>query len=142
MSIDILLKGATISVGKDEDFFINEDNVDGELCQAGRLLSFYGTLAVDLKTQLADAESQLELYEATLSKNLRAILKGKGEKMTEGAIKEQILTDDKRIDLFSKVLKFQNDYLKVENLFRSQQKKTDCLISLAYKQRTEIQKAY
>jgi hypothetical protein len=137
----ITLNDEQIRIGEEEDFFINEDNVDGELCKAGRILSFYGTLAADLKAQSAAAKAALESFDASLAQEIRQEFLTKKEKSTEGMIKERVVSNKERKEIINKYIGAERDFQKAENLFRSQQKKVDCVISLSYKQRTEIAKS-
>lgn len=133
----VKLNEQEISIDTDPDFTINEDDIDGELCKAGRLLCFYGDLAAELKGQALNAKTNLEYWDATASQNIRSL----GQKITEGNIKEKVLVNPERKEHLDFFQKSERDFQKIENLYRSQQKKVDCVIALAYKQRTEIAKA-
>ena len=83
-------------------------------------------------------KAHLELKEAQTALKARADL----EKPTEGKVREAEVTNSDRIEAKYDYIAKEGDYQKVENLFRSQQKRVDCIITLANKQRTEIAKAY
>lgn len=126
---------------KDEEFEIDENNVDGELCQVGKNLSFYGNLASDLKANASAKKADLEITAASIATERRKDAEITGTKITEGRIKESVLTDERYKQAVIEHIDAERDAQKIENLFRSQQKRADCLIALAYKQRTEISKA-
>jgi hypothetical protein len=137
--MQVELKGETITFSE-EDFNINEDNVDGELCRSGNLLCFYGNLAAELKGLAVNNKSDLETWDAETSLKLRSEAEVSGKKLTEGRVREMVVSNPDRRGMQQRYIKAETDYQKAENLFRSQQKKADCVISLAYKQRTEISK--
>ena len=124
--------GKTIPLDTDNDFGINEDDVDGELCRAGKLLVYYGDLASTLKAQSARRKADLESGDAQLSIDIRAKAQIKGNKITEGAIKEKVLTEPGQIIKIKVFIETEKDATKLEHFFRSQQKKVDCLIALSY----------
>jgi len=137
--VQVILNGETIQTDL-ESFVLNEDDVDGELCRAGRDLAFYGNLASDLKAQAANAKAAVEKTDAELSMGIRSVAYSEKAKITEGGIKEQVICNEIRQNKIQLQIQAERDFQKIENLFRSQQKKVDCLIALAYKQRTEIAK--
>ncbi len=135
----VLLGDETVKLGPIESFSIDETNVDGELCGAGRELQFYASLSADLKALVATKRLELEAFDAELSIQIRT---NPSEKITEAFVKEKVKADKRHNELSMEVIKSERDYNKVENLFRTHQKRTDCIIALAYKQRTEISKNY
>ena len=121
------------------DFAIDENNVDGELCRAGRELAFYGSQSAEFKANVANKKLELEAFEAMVSLRCRA---NSTQRATEGLITATIAVDPEYQRLSQEVIKAELDYNRAENLFRTHQKRTDCIIALAYKQRTEISKTY
>ena len=135
--LTVTLDGTDISMDPETDFHIDENNLEGELCSEGRLLSFYGQLAADLKAQAVTFKSRLEVRDSQESIGIRL----EGNKITEGGIKERVVTSEDRREYLTKLINAERDFQKIENLFRSQQKKADCLIALTYKVRTELAKS-
>lgn len=135
--VSVNLNGEAIQIGL-ESFTINEDDVNGELCRAGKFLAFFANLAADMKAQAVNYKTALEAFDAEIAIEIRAESIKNGSKITEGGIKERILTHPHRKEQLIKLIKAEQDFQKIENLFRSQQKKVDCLTALAYKQRTEL----
>ena len=133
----VILNNEDVEYDPKGDFFIDEANIDGELCRSGRLLSFYGQLAAELKAHSASRKADLEMFDAELAIGIRA----EGKKVTEGGIKERVITDETRKKVQGVYIKSERDFQKIENLYRSMQKKVDCVIALCYKQRTEIAKS-
>lgn len=139
MDNSVTLNSEEVKLGPVESFNIDETNVDGELCGAGRELQFYASLSADLKALVATKRLELEAYDAECSLTTRRTSE---EKVTEPFVKEIVRADKRHNELSMEVIKAERDYNKVENLFRTHQKRTDCIIALAYKQRTEISKNY
>ena len=123
-----------------EDFHIDENNIEGELCKAGHLLSLYGTLAAEVKLESAKRKESLERKMAEKALNIRETTRNAGLKITEGGIKERILTDTECQQAHNEYIEAEYQFQKTENLFRSMQRKVDCVRTLAYKQQTEIAK--
>jgi hypothetical protein len=125
-----------VEIDLEADFHINEDDVDGELCRAGKILSFYGDLAANLRAQAQRKKDLRDQVNAFYAIELR----NSGEKMTEGSIKEKILANKESQEAQAEYIKSEMFATKAELLFKSQMKKVDCLTALTYKQRVEIQR--
>ena len=121
------------------EFAIDEDNVDGELCQSGAKLCFYGNLAADLEAEAATKKADLEYTYSLLAIQIRKDYTGT-TRLTEGGLKEQITIDGRYINKKNELIETEKNYAKANNFWRAQQKRADCIIALAYKQRTEIAK--
>ena len=127
-----------IKLDIENDFTIDETNIDGELCMASKRMVYYGNLSAELEAQATRSKDRLDQYYSELAIKTRAA--HAGGKLTEGGLKEIILTDPQYISMQDKCT---TDYMyqkKVENFFKSQQKRVDCILALGYKQRAEIQK--
>jgi hypothetical protein len=136
MNNNVTLKTDNIELGDQSTFTIDENNVDGELCQVGSELCFYGNLAAELKAQAASKKLELDAHDSELALQIRSMESDK--RVTEGFVKETIKKNVKHKELTEELIQAERDLLKVENLFKAQQKRADCIIALAYKQRTEI----
>lgn len=134
----VTLKGEEYDVSEEKDFTINEDDINGELCRAGAILAFYANLAADLKAQSQTFKSRIELVESEASQKIRAEAIRTGNKLTEGGIRERVVVDPERIKALEEYNIAERDSLKAEYLFKTQQKKLDCLIALTYKHKAEI----
>ena len=131
----------TLELDLGQDFPIDENNVDGELCRAGALLAYYGNLAADLHAQYIRKKSNLEDYAATVAVEIRGESRTSATKITESGIQEKIITNDGYRQMNKQLIEADRYYRKAENLWKSQQKRTDCLTALAYKQRAEYVRA-
>ena len=128
----------TIALRLDEDFSIDENNIDGELCMAAKRMVYYGNLSAELGAQASRDKDRVEQLYAELDIKTRE--KMSGEKTTEGKIKAIILSTPEYITAQDKHTASVMYQTKTENFFRSQQRRVDCITALAYKQRAEINK--
>jgi len=132
--MEVNLNGEMIIVGNEEDFTIDEMNLEGNLCQVGALLRFYGSLSADLKAQASNKKSHVEEYDAEYSLRVRVT----EDKVTEGLVREKVKADPTHKKKMEEYIIAERDHQKVENLYKSQIKRADVLISLAYSKRQEI----
>lgn len=130
-----------IQLPVEEDFSIDDQALDAELCKIGRLLFYYGDLASELKAQASRKKQDLEFYYAETAKRIRNASLTSKHKTTEGAIKEEVLKDTGYQALAYQLIESEKDAGKVDNFFKSLNKKADVLISLCYKQKAEIARA-
>lgn len=126
-----------VELNVEADFAIDEDKVDSELSRMGHLLSQYGLLAAELKAEVSRKESDVDNFYAYL------YLKTKEEeaKTTEAYLKQTAINNLDHQSLMISLNKTTIQALKMQNLFKSLEKKADCLITLAYNKRAEF-KAY
>jgi hypothetical protein len=113
-------------------------DLDNEACNAPKILLKYGALAADLSTQAATEKARAEIKYSEISQNIRE--KHAGERITEGTIKGMILTDVEYQQCLARQLQAEGYHKKVENMYKTLLKRVDLIISLTYKQRTEIAK--
>lgn len=132
--VEVTLDNRKVQLDLEKDFRIEEFSLEQNMTHAGHVLAYYGDLAADLKGQAA--RYKVDLDETESVKNLK--LRASGDKLTVDAVKAKISTDPEYTSAKKKWIEAERDQQKVENLFRSQQKRVDVLIALAYKQRAEI----
>lgn len=135
---EVILDGQKIEVGNEVEFHINEMDLDSEACSASRILLKYGALSADLSAQAATEKARAEIKYSEISQRIRE--KHAGERITEGTIKGMILTDVEYQQCLARQLQAEGYHKKVENMYRTLLKRVDLIISLTYKQRTEIAK--
>lgn len=124
----------TIKLDVEAAFKLDDNNLDAEICRMGQLLLEYGDLEAELKAQSARKKAAIDYVGSIIAGQIR----DSGKKLTESAIKEQVVLSD---DYQNSVFLFQDaekDSNKITNHFRSLQKKADLLIALTYKQKAEI----
>jgi len=130
-----------VSPNVSDDFAIDENRLDYEMCRLGHLLAYYGNLNADLKAELARKEENLRRTAAVTAQSVRAQAKEKSEKITDATVKERVESDE-FYGRMQAVLQMTRLYaIMAESWFQSMKKKSDLVVSLAYKQGREL-KAY
>jgi hypothetical protein len=124
-----------------DDFAIDENRLDREICRLGHLMAYYGNLAAELKAELARKEEQLKRAYAISAQAIRAECLGKGEKVTDPSIKEKVEVGERYGNQQAGLQITRLYAIMAESWFQSMKKKADLVIALAYKQGREV-KAY
>ncbi len=112
--IKVTLDGEEISLDVEKDFSLDDTNIDAEACRMGKLLMYYGDLAVELKIQAVRAKQHAEEKYSELALEIRS--KGKA---TEGKIKESILTNKEYKEKLVELNKADRYANKVDNFYKS-----------------------
>lgn len=137
--IEVIEDGAWVprarAFNTEEDFLLDETNVDGELCRVGQYLLHYGDAFAELKAEVARKKEVVERHAAVLDAKFRTTM----DKPTEGKIKSAIINDPTYQEAKNQELASTANLIRVDTWYRSLNKKVDCLQALAYKQRREIQ---
>jgi len=123
-----------------EDFKIQSDNIDFELCRMGQLLARYGSLAAELNTNLARKEEELKYISARISAALRSQNEQKGTKMTVDQLKEEVILSVEYQTTLAPLHVLRADAEKVKHWWRSAQAKADALNSLTYWRGAEMRR--
>lgn len=137
---EVFKDGAWTRVGQDvkieEDFKIDPDNLDGEICALPSKMIQYGQLHSQLKSEVSRKEEYVKFIYAQLALKIR----GGEEKVTESTVKEKVTTDQ----IYQQALAEQNhserNSLLAESWWRSINKKADLVQSLVYRESSEIKR--
>jgi hypothetical protein len=144
VTLEILQDGQwvnkVIKISVEKDFVIDENKVEGELCQAGKIMTKYGLLAAELKAQVARYKEHVESESSTVAIGIRHQASVSGSKITEAMVKEEVASHPQVRALKAALNRSELDHGKVDNMFKAIKSKVDCLIALAYHQRAELQK--
>lgn len=124
----------------ENDFQLDESNLNYELCRLGQLLARYGQLAAEQSTNLQRKEAYVKLVKAKVAGALRSEAEQKGKKMTENALEEKVIISDLYQQALQELHILRADAIKVENWYRSLIKKADLITALVYKQNAELRK--
>jgi hypothetical protein len=143
MSVSLLIEvvedGAWVprarTFNTDEDFKLDENNIDGEACAVGQLLLHYGDAMSELKAEVARKKEVVDRIHAVLFAQAKAT----DVKATVDAIKASIVSDPQYQGARNDLLSSEANFIRVETWYRSLNKKIDCLVMIGYKQRKEIQ---
>jgi hypothetical protein len=137
--IEVVIEGAWVpqprAFNTEEDFKLDENNVDGEACAVGQQLLWYGDAMAELKAEVARKKEVVERIHAVLFAQAKAT----DVKATVDAIKATITNDPGYQTARNELLASEANLIRVETWYRSLNKKVDCLVMLGYKQRKEIQ---
>jgi hypothetical protein len=122
----------------EEDFNIQEELLDKEMCRQGRLMLVYGDLMAEMKAMLTRKEENIKLVHAAEAARIRSQAESSGEKLTENKLAEKVLlAKDYQAALFD-LHKCRADALRAINWWYSITKKAEILKALAYRQGQEL----
>lgn len=139
------IKGEWVPVSEEydteDDFRIDPENIDAEICRLPRLLIQYGELYAVLRAQMDRKEEYAKLVYATVAAKKRQEAAETGEKITEGSLKEFVTVSDLYQHALADQFFTKKNALLAENWWRSIQKKADLIQALTYRQNSEIKRA-
>jgi hypothetical protein len=133
-----------IRVGEQEytldpvEFSVDESNITPDLCKIGATMLNYGAVEARLRTEVASKEAYLEKLKADLDTQIRADAITSGEKLTEPKIVHRINADPAYQELLLSLRLSKESFNIMRWAMIALQKKTDILISLAYRERQLI----
>jgi len=118
-----------------DDFSVDASNITPDLCKIGADMLNYGALEAQLRTEIASKEAQLEKLKADLDTQIRAKAMSDGDKLTEPKIVHKIARDPAYHTLLTSLRVSRENFNVMRWVMIALQKKTDILISLAYRER-------
>lgn len=119
----------------ENDFKIDPDALDAEVCALPPLMIRYGQLYSILKSEVSRKEEHAKFAYASLALKIRET-----EKVTESTVKEKVTVDPQyRLALADLNLTEKNAIL-AETWWRSINKKADLVQSLTYRESSEIKR--
>jgi len=124
-------QGVKIVTIDPNDFSIDEANLEGELCNAGVLLCYYGDLAAELDAKASNMKNLVDEARGLECINLRN--QNSGKKLTENMLEELIVSSKAYQVLRSTLVNAQKEALKAQNLFRAMNQRVECLKALSYR---------
>lgn len=124
----------------EEDFSIDEENLNREICRMGQLLARYGTIDAEMNANLKRKEEQVKLVKAQVSGAIRSQAEATSTKMTETKLDEQVTIHNNYQQILNELHVLRADALKVDHWWRSIVKKADLLNALAFRQNAEIKR--
>jgi len=137
---ELFKDGAWTRVGQEvdiaNDFKIDPDNLNGELCALPAKMISYGQLHSQLKSEVSRKEEYVKFIYAQLALNIR----GETEKVTEGKIKEQVTINQQYQQALAELNHSSKNSLLAESWWRSINKKADLIQSLVYRESSEIKR--
>jgi hypothetical protein len=125
-----------------EDFLIDEADLDGLLCRQPEDHGRYGRIMALAKSKVERLEYALEELEANLDtaiRDKRNAMKGKEgeEKLTEGRIKQLIISNPTRLAKINEILEAKEQFEISYAALQASAQKKDCLISIGANRRAQ-----
>ena len=117
------------------DFSIDPSHIDTALCNAGQIMLQYGELEAEVRAEVARKDAHLDQTYADLDSNIRVDAKQNGTKVTENQIKNEILSNPAYQVLMDGLRESQSNQNVMRWEMNALNKKTDCLIAMAYRER-------
>ena len=124
----------------ENDFAIQDANIDAELCKIGQQMARYGSLAAELKANLARKEEEVKYVAARVSAALRSDAEVKGTKMTVDQVKDAVTVSVEYQTALSSLHLLRADAEKSEHWWRSISAKASALNSLTYWRGAEMRR--
>jgi multidrug resistance efflux pump len=118
-----------------QDFTIDMSNITPDLCTTGAKMLDYGALEARLRTEVSSKEAQVEKIKADLDASIRAEAISSGEKLTEKKIEYKIVGSEQYQSSILSLRESKENYNVMRWAMTALTKKTDCLISLSYRER-------
>lgn len=126
----------------EDDFGIDEGNLERELCRMGKILVRYGTIAGELQANLKRKEEHAKFIQARVSGALRSEYEKLGTRATEGKLAEEVTSHDQYQQSLSALHLLRAESISADHWFRSAMKKAEMLNALAFRQNAELRRAY
>ena len=124
----------------ENDFSMDEGNVNKDICRMGQLLVKYGTLAAEQGANLSRKEEHVKLVKASLSGALRSQSEVDGTKLTIPDLADKVTTHETYQQALSELHILRADAIKADHWWRSILKKAELLNAMAYRQTAEIKR--
>lgn len=124
----------------ENDFHIDPDNLDAELCRLPKLLIRYGEIQAELKAELARKEEHVKYLYAHQASELRKGGDVEGVKLTENTVKEFVTKNDTYQFALGEVHNTMRFSTMADSWWRAIQKKADLMQALTYRQNSEIKR--
>jgi hypothetical protein len=116
-----------------EHFSIDPTNIDWDLCNLGRYMLEYVYLEVELRTEVAGKEAELERHTAALDTTIRLKAKTLGEKTTEAKVKNEVISDPGYQQQLDSLRVSKENWNIMRHALNILHKKHDLLTCLAYR---------
>ena len=124
----------------ENDFSMDEDNLNREICKMGQLLVKYGTLAAEQSANLSRKEEHVKLVKASLSGALRSQAEVDGTKLTIPDLADKVTVHVTYQQALSELHILRADAIKADHWWRSILKKAELLNAMAYRQSQELRR--
>lgn len=118
----------------DQDFSIDETQIDSTLCNMGKLILGYGQIEAEVKLRAGRLHSELERVKALLDTQVRAEFQKNGEKATEARIAHAITTNEDYQNYVQALNQAERDQAMMRWAMTALIHKSECLRAYAYRE--------
>ena len=131
-----------IVINTEEDFTIDELNLNTEVCKMGKLLLKYGDLAAELEAELKRKEENLKYTSAKIAGAQRAAALATSSKITEAEIKEKTIIDPAYQEALNPLHVLRASAVRASHWWRAINTKAKMIEALAFRQSAELRRGY
>lgn len=124
----------------ENDFSMDSENINKDICRMGQLLVKYGTLAAEQGANLSRKEEHVKLTKASLSGAMRSQAETTGDKLTIPDLADKVTVHATYQQALSELHVLRADAVKADHWWRSILKKAELLNAMAYRQTAEIKR--
>lgn len=117
-----------------DKFSIDESELDRELCNIGKHIFEYGTLAAEANLWVGKLDAELEKLGATLDAEVRAKFASTNEKATEAKVQNAVILDSKYQEFVQYKLQGEQTAALLKWAMVALQHKSEGLRALAYRE--------
>lgn len=118
----------------EQDFSIDETQIDATLCNMGRLILNYGQVEAEVKLRAGRLHSELERVKALLDTQVREKFQATGEKATEARIAHAITTNEDYQVYVQALNQAERDQAMMRWAMTALVHKSECLRAYAYRE--------
>ena len=122
----------------EQDFSIDETQVDATLCSMGKLILGYGQIEAEVKLRAGRLHAELERVKALLDTQVRADFAKSGEKATEARIAHAITLNEDYQNYVQALNQAERDQAMMRWAMVALQHKSECLRAYAYRENTSM----
>lgn len=126
----------------ENDFGINEEALEREMCRMAQILVRYGGITGELDANLQRKTEYVKLVQARVSGALRSQYEQAGTKTTEGKLSEEVIQHKDYQEALTALHLLRAESIEADHWFRAAMKKADMLNALAFRQNAELRRAY
>jgi hypothetical protein len=118
----------------EQDFSIDETQIDATLCSMGKLILGYGQIEAEVKLRAGRLHAELERVKALLDTQVRSEFQKSGEKATEARIAHAITTNEDYQVYVQALNQAERDQAMMRWAMTALIHKSECLRAYAYRE--------
>lgn len=130
--------GRTVELDVEKDLALSDESLDDDMRSLGSLIGEYAGYMGETHAYAANKKYSMEIEEANADHHIRAVAKAAGDKVTEPAIKQQVLLNPQVHDARRAYYAAEAQFKTIEGSYRALRDVANLAIALCYKQKEEI----